>query len=395
MENKKKKKILIFSLVYYPRHVGGAEIAIKNITDHLGDKFDFDMITLRKIGPKHEKIGNVNVYRVGSKVLNNTKIFGKFYKYLFIFRALVKALSLHRKNSYDAVWSMMASYAGFSAMFFKTLNPKVPFLLSLQEGDPIDYIRSRVGFLYSIFRKIFTKADMIQAISNYLADFGRMMCANCDVRVVPNGVDFKLYSKVFSEMEIMDIKKDLEKADRDIFIITTSRLVAKNAIEDLIKAMHLLPSFFKLLILGEGYLMDDLTEIVSNLSLQHRVKFLGYVDYDVMPKYFSVSNIFVRASLSEGFGNSFIEAMASSLPVIATPVGGIKDFLRDRETGLFCEIKNPKSVAEKILLLNSDTDLRERIIKNARKMVAEKYDWENVSTKMGILFDELIKENKQ
>ena len=45
-------------------------------------------------------------------------------------------------------------------------------------------------------------------------------------------------------------------------------------------------------------------------------------------------------------GNSFIEAMASGIPVIATPVGGITDFLKDGVTGLFCEVKNPESIAK-------------------------------------------------
>ena len=68
------KKILIFSLVYYPRYIGGAEVAIKEITDRISPSdIEFDMVTLRshKDLPKAEKIGNVNVYRVG--LLNHKK----------------------------------------------------------------------------------------------------------------------------------------------------------------------------------------------------------------------------------------------------------------------------------------------------------------------------------
>ena len=62
------KRILIFSLVYYPRFVGGAEVAIKEITDRISpEEVEFDMVTLRLEPnlPKFETIGNVNVYRVG------------------------------------------------------------------------------------------------------------------------------------------------------------------------------------------------------------------------------------------------------------------------------------------------------------------------------------------
>jgi len=61
-----KKKILIFSTAYCP-FVGGAEVAVKEITDRLGEDFEFDMITARLDNslPRYEKIGNVDVHRVG------------------------------------------------------------------------------------------------------------------------------------------------------------------------------------------------------------------------------------------------------------------------------------------------------------------------------------------
>ena len=64
----KSSKILIFSTAYYPKFVGGAEVAVKEITDRLSpNEYEFHLITLRldKHLPKEEKIGNVFVYRVG------------------------------------------------------------------------------------------------------------------------------------------------------------------------------------------------------------------------------------------------------------------------------------------------------------------------------------------
>ena len=149
-----KKKILIFSLAYYPRFVGGAEVAIKEITDRLGVDFEFDMVTLRKRAPAYEKIGNVNVYRVGWPWYGKNSKSSDFFplsKYTFPFFAFLKSLSLHRVHNYDAVWSMMANYAGFGALFFKWVNPRTPFVLTLQEGDPISHIKKRVGILYPLF----------------------------------------------------------------------------------------------------------------------------------------------------------------------------------------------------------------------------------------------------
>jgi len=73
------------------------------------------------------------------------------------------------------------------------------------------------------------------------------------------------------------------------------------------------------------------------------------------------------------------------LPIIGTPVGGIPDFLKDGETGLFCEPNNPKSIAEKVKLLLADNSFRQKIVTNAQKLVAEKYDWELVAEQMRLM----------
>ena len=67
MTNDQRRRILIFSTAYYP-FVGGAEVAVKEITDRLVGSFDFDLITARfeKKLPPVEKVGNVTVYRIGS-----------------------------------------------------------------------------------------------------------------------------------------------------------------------------------------------------------------------------------------------------------------------------------------------------------------------------------------
>jgi glycosyltransferase involved in cell wall biosynthesis len=113
---------------------------------------------------------------------------------------------------------------------------------------------------------------------------------------------------------------------------------------------------------------QKLREQVRVLHLEDRVKFLGYVPHKDMPKYLQIADIFIRPSLSEGLGNSFLEAMSAGLPIIGTPVGGILDFLVDRETGLFCEVANPKSIVEKVTALMTDIELRNKIIKNGKRV---------------------------
>ena len=64
-------------------------------------------------------------------------------------------------------------------------------------------------------------------------------------------------------------------------------------------------------------------------------------------------------------------------------------FLKNGETGLFCEVDNPKDLAEKIKILFENNELRGHIIQNAKKLVEEKYDWNLISQKMKMIFEGL------
>jgi len=391
------RKIVIFSLVYYPRFIGGAEIAIKEITDRIpSDEYEFHMVTLRldKKLPKMEKISNVFVHRVGfvgnlKDPADSLRFPLHLNKYLLPFIGAFKAHKLHKKYHYDAVWAMMANYSGFGALFFKILHPKVSFILSLQEGDPIEYIKKRIGIFYALYSQIFLKATVIQTISNYLGDFARSMGYEGRIEVIPNAVDTKRFGQEYSQNELDTLKEKLGKQSGDVFLITTSRLVVKNAVDDVIRSLVSLPHNVKFLVLGQGYEEDNLRALALELGVEKKVNFLGHVDHADMPKYLKVSDIFIRPSLSEGFGNSFVEAMAAGIPVIATPVGGIVDFLYDpdknqnmRATGLFCEVKNPQDIARQVRRLLENPALRAQLTLNARQMVIEKYDWNMIARDM-------------
>jgi glycosyltransferase involved in cell wall biosynthesis len=232
-------------------------------------------------------------------------------------------------------------------------------------------LKRRALPLYPLFKMIFTKADYIQAISKYLADWAKDMGAKCPITVIPNAVDVELFSRKDDPLVLSKLTTELGKKVGDVFLITTSRLVVKNAVGDIVKALGYLPNNVKLLILGQGYEEENLKLEAGKLKPavdgKSRVSFLGYVPHAEMPKYLQISDIFIRPSLSEGLGNSFLEAMSSGLPVIATPVGGIPDFLRDGETGLFCEVNNPKSIAQKVEKLIKDRESRGIYCKTSKR----------------------------
>ena len=364
-----KPRILIFSLAYEPL-VGGAELAVRNITDRLFD-YEFDMITCR-FDPKHrprEKIGNVTVYRVG---------FGsRLGRYLFPVAGFFKVAQLHKAKPYGMIWSIMAAYAGGAALLFKWRFPRVKFLLTLQEGDSVKHIYKQVRGFQSLWRMIFRKADYIQAISNFLADWAKKEGASCPIEVVPNGVNLEKF-------KANDAKKNANDAK---VVITVSRLVYKNGVDILIRAIQDLP--VKLQILGSGPEETSLKNLAEELNIADKIEFLGNIDNDKLPEYLSQADIFARPSRSEGLGISFLEAMAMGLPVIAPPVGGIPDFLKDRETGLFVQEEDPADLAEKIKLLLNDESLRNRIAQAGQKLVLENYSWGTIASKMDRIFKKL------
>ncbi len=369
-------RVLIFSTAYYP-HVGGAEVAIEEITDRLGSRHTFDMVTSKRQRglPSCEKIGNVTVYRVG--------IGHPFFdKWLLVKFGGWKAFFLNRKNHYDVSWSMMASFGGFAAFWFKILCPKVPLLVTLQEGD--DIATRKMGLVALGWRLILKKADHMSVISNYLASEAKKYgYKGSAIELVPNAVDIKRFTPDSSFDSVRkELRQKLNLIESDIAVITTSRLVEKNAVDDIIKSLKSLPSNVKLLIAGVGELEKELRALVAEEKLDDRVMFLGFIDQKDLPRYLWSSDIFVRPSLSEGMGISFLEAMAAKLPVIAPRIGGITDFLFDGKTGFVCEVRNPESIATQVKRILSDREFAKVITEEAYKMLQEHYDWEIIAPKM-------------
>ncbi|MBP7846494.1 MAG: glycosyltransferase family 4 protein [Candidatus Pacebacteria bacterium] len=384
------KRVLIFALTYYPKFVGGDGVAVKEITDRISEEeMIFDMVTLRldKTQSKFEKFGNVNVYRVGFSKNNPTpEELLKFPMYLtkvcFPVTAFLKAMSLQRKNKYDLVWGMMA-YAGLPAVLFNFFHSKIPFLLTLQDGDPIEKIagRTRIKIIMPIFKRIFKIAKHVHAISNYLGNFARKMEYNGGISVIANGVDYKKFSS-FDSVRVSEIKDELNKNENDFWLFTASRLVEKNANDIVIRALERLPGNVKFVIAGIGPDREMLKSLAMELKVEDRVIFLGQISHNDLPNYLRASDAFIRPSRTEGFGNSFVEAMAAEIPVIATTAGGIADFLFDNENGLEVQIDSIDDVVSKTNLLMGDFVLKEKIVKNGREMVIEKYDWSNITSQM-------------
>ncbi|MFA4954199.1 MAG: glycosyltransferase family 4 protein [Patescibacteria group bacterium] len=372
--------VIIFATTYFPL-VGGAEVALKEVTDRLPD-WSFDLVCA-KIQPglaTSEKIGNVTVHRVG---------FGKPYdKFLLPFLGVWRALRLGKA---DGIWSLMASYGGFTALVYTWFKPRTKFLLTLQEGDPLEHYAKRAGKLEFLHQRVFRRADAVQAISRFLGEWATRMGFKGTPQIVPNGVDIVNFTRPITPEKRAELRRGFGFAPDDIILVTASRLSLKNGVDDLIRSLLFLPPQYKALIAGSGEDGDKLRVLTQQKGLSERVKFLGQRGHAELPEILHSGDIFVRASLSEGLGNSFLEAMAVGLPIIGTPVGGIPDFLTDGETGVMCQPRDPESIARAALRIVNESSLRAKLVEKGAALVKEKYGWEGIAKNIGSILQNLMR----
>lgn len=165
-------------------------------------------------------------------------------------------------------------------------------------------------------------------------------------------------------------------------IITTSSLIPRNGIDTLISACALLPKnmSWRLTIAGDGPLRGSLTKLAENLEVSKKTKFLGRIANSQIPSLLKSNDLFVRPSRFEGFGSSFLEAMAAGLPVIGTSVGGITDFITHRQTGILVLVDNPQELSESIKELSNNKTLYNKLQKNGLKLVRKNYDWDKIAS---------------
>ncbi len=391
------KKVLIFSLAYYPDTVGGAEVAIKEITDRIDPTdIEFHMVTLRYNSnlPKIEKIDTVLVHRIGFSKKDPTpedlKKFPLHYnKYFYQLAAAWTASQLHAKYHYDGIWAMMAHSTGIPAALFKMFHSKVSYLLTLQEGDPTDYIERTMRPVWPLFVRAFTTADVVQPISDFLGEWARRRGFIGPLEIIHNGANARDFKEQTSTAEIEELKRKVGKKEGDVYLVTTSRLVHKNGVDDVIKSLALLPKNISFLVVGGGPDEELLKNLAVTEGVTDRVIFTGQVERTETPKYRRISDIFVRPSRSEGLGNSFASAMAANLPIIATQEGGIAEFLFDAKrnpdkptTGWAVDPDSPTQIAEAVKDIIANPEKVKEVTTTARALAFEKYNWDSIARDM-------------
>ena len=141
------------------------------------------------------------------------------------------------------------------------------------------------------------------------------------------------------------------------------------------------------LIVGDGPLREELQNLCKKLNIAENVLFYGFSG-DIQ-KFYSIFDIKVIASVTEGFPFALVEAMAMGKAIVATEVGGPKEILKDGETGLLVPAKDSRMLARKIVYLLKNLQEIKRLARNAKKE-SKKYDIEVYVRELEKEYDDLL-----
>ena len=225
------------------------------------------------------------------------------------------------------------------------------------------------GFLKNLLYKVGT--DKMIVISDELKKiFIRKGFPSNHLHVIYNGIPLSRFENRNEEIvEKLRIKYQI--SENDIVIGSVSRL--KNQ-EQIIRALKLQPPNYVLLFVGIKNGVFD--QLIADLNIKNRIIYAGMVEGDEVLYHYQLMKVNILASTMDGFGLALIEAMGMGIPVIGTNYGGIKNVIKDGWNGLLFEDNHIDQLSEKIELIVKNHSLREKLVKNAKKDLSERFSIE-------------------
>ncbi len=141
----------------------------------------------------------------------------------------------------------------------------------------------------------------------------------------------------------------------------------------------------KLLVIGDGSQRDSLVAQSKNLPIE----FMGRMPHKDIANIFRKIDVLILPSLLEGVPNVCLEAFASGVPVVAFNVGGVKEIVKNSETGFLIQPRDLSEFTKKVILLLKDPDLRKRMARAGRYLIEKYYTWEVTIPKIISVFKRL------
>jgi phosphatidylinositol alpha-1,6-mannosyltransferase len=239
-------------------------------------------------------------------------------------------------------------------------------------------------------RALIGSAAVLVTISRWTRDLSLAVLAELgfgeseiDVRVVPLGTDPDHFRPGIDPSAVR-ARYGLEPGR---WLLTVARLVAHKGIDTVLHVVAALRDEhpgLRYAVVGSGALLGELQGLARHLGIADRVRFLADVPDADLPGLYNNAEIYVGVSrpaelMMEGFGISMSEASACGIPVVGGSSGGIPDAVRENETGLLVDARQPEPVIEAVRLLLADRSLARRLGEGGRKAVESFYNWDRVT----------------
>lgn len=210
--------------------------------------------------------------------------------------------------------------------------------------------------------------------------------------MVPNGVNVGVYDDV-RKQDLASFRTAFALPDERL-VLFVGRLVYEKGAHVLINAILRVLSKVnaKFVIVGTGYMRDQLLTIVRSMGLEHKVLFTGFVDEATLLKLQCCADVSVVPSLFEPFGIVALEAMAAMSPVVVSDTGGLSEIVEHDVTGVKVFPNSVDSLGWGILRVLTDEKYRNMLRMNAYRMVQERFDWDKIAQQTMRVYDGVLNE---
>lgn len=196
---------------------------------------------------------------------------------------------------------------------------------------------------------------------------------------VPLGVDTRKFARIADAKAALGLPEDVP------LILYAARLSRENGLNIALRALARLRERggqVQLHVLGEGPQRHSLMELSRELGIHQLVTWHGWVDFCLLPRFYSAADVFVFSGLSGGTPRVLLQAMACGAPVVASKIGGVVDHVTHGETGLLFSAGDEDAMAEQVLRVLVEPDLRKKLSHNACAYARREVDWDVLAPRL-------------
>jgi glycosyltransferase involved in cell wall biosynthesis len=297
--------------------------------------------------------------------------------------AWLAAMRLMRRHRYDLVHGHFAIPTG-PASLPPALLAGIPHVLSIQGGDIYDPSKRLSPHRHSLLRRVVTavlrRSSAVVAASRNMRDHAyRHFPYRGPIDIIPLGIRVP-------ESIPHATRSSMGLPEAEFLAVTVGRLVRRKGLDRVVRAMARqdCPPLH-LAVIGSGPELAPLRSLAESLLLTDRIHFMGRVSDERKWQILRCADVYVSASMHEGFGISYLEAMAAGLPVIAPGDGGQADFLTHERTGYAVNTEDPGSLADALSRAVSRPEELRRMSEGNRKR-ASRYSID----RCGLEYEELF-----